>query len=191
MNARDLLFGGKTFVLGGDFRQTLPVKKGVTKEKLIAASIVESHLWWYFKIWTLKENIRLLRSDLTNKERQYSEAFSKWLLDVSNNEIGEPNEENDEDNYSVMLGFKVFLSVVEVTAAGYAVVTLAPAVLILPDLVNTACGTNLLLGGDARLKLKELMELCTKLSDRVLDLEKTKTAQAKEITDLKKRVKKL
>nr|GEW57198.1 hypothetical protein [Tanacetum cinerariifolium] len=43
----------------------------------------------------------------------------------------------------------------------------------------------------ARLKLKELMELCTKLSDKVLDLEKTKTAQAKEIADLKKRVKKL
>nr|GFA44635.1 hypothetical protein [Tanacetum cinerariifolium] len=36
-----------------------------------------------------------------------------------------------------------------------------------------------------------LMELCTKLSDRVLDLEKTKTAQAKEIATLKKKVKKL
>nr|GEU40523.1 hypothetical protein [Tanacetum cinerariifolium] len=35
------------------------------------------------------------------------------------------------------------------------------------------------------------MELSTKPSDRILDLEKIKTAQAKEITDLKKRVKKL
>ncbi|GJY03654.1 hypothetical protein Tco_0369594 [Tanacetum coccineum] len=34
-------------------------------------------------------------------------------------------------------------------------------------------------------------DLCTKLSDRVLALETTKTAQAKEITSLKKRVKKL
>nr|GEY90468.1 hypothetical protein [Tanacetum cinerariifolium] len=42
-----------------------------------------------------------------------------------------------------------------------------------------------------KLKLKELMKLSTKLSDRVLDLEKIKTAQAKEIVDLKKRVKKL
>ncbi|GJU18625.1 hypothetical protein Tco_1146591 [Tanacetum coccineum] len=41
------------------------------------------------------------------------------------------------------------------------------------------------------LKLKELMGLCTKLSDRVLDLETIKTAQAKEIASLKKRVKKL
>nr|GEV05992.1 hypothetical protein [Tanacetum cinerariifolium] len=42
-----------------------------------------------------------------------------------------------------------------------------------------------------RLKPKELMELSTKLSDRVLDLEKTKTAQAKKIANLKKNVKKL
>nr|GEX09640.1 hypothetical protein [Tanacetum cinerariifolium] len=45
--------------------------------------------------------------------------------------------------------------------------------------------------GEDKLKLKELMELSTKLSDRVLDLEKIKTAQAKEIADLKKKVKKL
>nr|GEX16631.1 hypothetical protein [Tanacetum cinerariifolium] len=35
------------------------------------------------------------------------------------------------------------------------------------------------------------MELCIKLSDRVLDLEKTKITQAKEIANLKKKVKKL
>ncbi|GJR01982.1 hypothetical protein Tco_0524966 [Tanacetum coccineum] len=45
--------------------------------------------------------------------------------------------------------------------------------------------------GEEKLKLKELMDLCTKLYDRVLDLETTKTAQAKEIASLKKRVKKL
>nr|GEX27463.1 hypothetical protein [Tanacetum cinerariifolium] len=42
-----------------------------------------------------------------------------------------------------------------------------------------------------RLKLTELMELSKKLSDRVLNLEKIKTAQAKEIADLKKTIKKL
>ncbi|GJV50718.1 hypothetical protein Tco_1446459 [Tanacetum coccineum] len=50
---------------------------------------------------------------------------------------------------------------------------------------------NTLRSREDRLKLKELMDLCTKLSDRVLDLETTKTAQAKEIASLKKRVKKL
>ncbi|GJW51837.1 retrovirus-related pol polyprotein from transposon TNT 1-94 [Tanacetum coccineum] len=48
-----------------------------------------------------------------------------------------------------------------------------------------------LLCGEDRVKLNELMELCTSLSQRVLDLEKTKTSQAAEITELKERVKKL
>nr|GEY25735.1 hypothetical protein [Tanacetum cinerariifolium] len=41
-----------------------------------------------------------------------------------------------------------------------------------------------------RLKLHELMELCTDLQSNVLDLEKTKTTQALEITSLKRRLKK-
>ncbi|GKC17204.1 hypothetical protein Tco_1013986, partial [Tanacetum coccineum] len=41
------------------------------------------------------------------------------------------------------------------------------------------------------MQLKELMDFYTKLQQRVLDLEKTKTSQAQEITSLKKRVKKL
>ncbi|GJV96926.1 hypothetical protein Tco_1548503 [Tanacetum coccineum] len=40
---------------------------------------------------------------------------------------------------------------------------------------------NTLGSGEDRLTLKDLMDLCTKLSNRVLDLETTKTAQAKEI----------
>ncbi|GJR28589.1 hypothetical protein Tco_1104821 [Tanacetum coccineum] len=48
-----------------------------------------------------------------------------------------------------------------------------------------------LISGEDRLKLNELMELCTNLSQRVLDLENTKTSQAAKITKLKERVKKL
>ncbi|GJT56787.1 hypothetical protein Tco_0991841 [Tanacetum coccineum] len=42
-----------------------------------------------------------------------------------------------------------------------------------------------------RLKLNELMDMCTKLTERVLDLEHTKIAQAQEIINLKLGVKKL
>ncbi|GKE72384.1 hypothetical protein Tco_1534425, partial [Tanacetum coccineum] len=48
-----------------------------------------------------------------------------------------------------------------------------------------------LLNGEDRLKLNELMELCTNLSQRVLDLENTKTSQAAEITKLKERGRKI
>nr|GEV32727.1 DNA helicase [Tanacetum cinerariifolium] len=98
MDASSLLFGGKTVVLGGDFRQTLPVKKGAGKDELIAASIAESHLWWHFKICTLKENMRLLSSDLTTEKRQSLKGFANWLLDVGNDEIGDPDEEDGHNS---------------------------------------------------------------------------------------------
>ncbi|GKA63104.1 hypothetical protein Tco_0762710 [Tanacetum coccineum] len=56
--------------------------------------------------------------------------------------------------------------------------------------VPTHCNDPLLSGED-RIKFTELMNMCTKLSERVLDLEHTKTAQAQEITNLKLKVKKL
>ncbi|GKC01383.1 hypothetical protein Tco_0987519 [Tanacetum coccineum] len=48
-----------------------------------------------------------------------------------------------------------------------------------------------LLSGEDRLKLTDLMDLCTNLQKKVLDLEKAKTAQDSEIASLKKKVKKL
>ncbi|GJW08045.1 putative ribonuclease H-like domain-containing protein, partial [Tanacetum coccineum] len=48
-----------------------------------------------------------------------------------------------------------------------------------------------LLSGEDSIKLNELMEICTKLQQRVLDLENTKTAQAQDISSLKLRVKRL
>nr|GEU71040.1 hypothetical protein [Tanacetum cinerariifolium] len=50
---------------------------------------------------------------------------------------------------------------------------------------------NTLQSDEDRLKLNELMELCTNLRTRVIDLEKTKTTQANEIESFKIRVKKL
>ncbi|GJR21010.1 hypothetical protein Tco_0969537 [Tanacetum coccineum] len=50
---------------------------------------------------------------------------------------------------------------------------------------------NTLRSGEDRLKLEELMALCTTLLSRVLALETTKTTQATKIASLKKRVNKL
>nr|GEU76885.1 ribonuclease H-like domain, reverse transcriptase, RNA-dependent DNA polymerase [Tanacetum cinerariifolium] len=52
-------------------------------------------------------------------------------------------------------------------------------------------GVNTPQSGKDSLKLSELMELCTKLQQRVLDLETIKTTQAMQIESLKIRVKKL
>ncbi|GJV37648.1 DNA helicase [Tanacetum coccineum] len=103
MNAPEIVFGGKTVILGGDFRQTLPVKKGAAKEELIYASIANSYLWPHFKVYMLRENMRLLRSDLSDEQRKRSEVFAKWLLDVDNGEIGENDQQDDEDTSQITL----------------------------------------------------------------------------------------
>ncbi|GJU87513.1 DNA helicase [Tanacetum coccineum] len=99
MNAPETLFGGKTVVLGGDFRQTLPVKKGAAKQELIHASIADSYLWLHFKICTLKQNMRLLRSAISDDERERYKVFAEWLLDVGNGEVGEADKDNNEDTF--------------------------------------------------------------------------------------------
>ncbi|GJV51034.1 hypothetical protein Tco_1446775 [Tanacetum coccineum] len=52
-------------------------------------------------------------------------------------------------------------------------------------------GVNTPRSDEDSMKLKELMDFCTKLQQRVLDLENTKTAQAQEITSLKLRGRKI
>nr|GEV71850.1 DNA helicase [Tanacetum cinerariifolium] len=47
--------------------------------------------------------MRLLRPGLSNEERRHSEVFAKWLLDVGNGEIGEPDEEGIQDNYWITI----------------------------------------------------------------------------------------
>ncbi|GJW19082.1 hypothetical protein Tco_0026518 [Tanacetum coccineum] len=60
-----------------------------------------------------------------------------------------------------------------------------------PSYDSPLLGVNTPRSDEERIKLKELMDMCTKLSDRVLDLENVKDAQDLEIKKLKKRVKKL
>nr|GFB80306.1 hypothetical protein [Tanacetum cinerariifolium] len=50
---------------------------------------------------------------------------------------------------------------------------------------------NTLRSDEDRMKLNELMRLCTTLQNKVLELEKTNTSQHNEIASLKRRVKKL
>ncbi|GJU73725.1 putative ribonuclease H-like domain-containing protein [Tanacetum coccineum] len=61
----------------------------------------------------------------------------------------------------------------------------------IPSYDSPLLGVNTPGSDEERIELKELMDMCTKLSDRVLDLENVKDAQALEIKRLKKRAKSL
>ncbi|XP_040989063.1 ATP-dependent DNA helicase PIF2-like [Juglans microcarpa x Juglans regia] len=74
INDIDLPFGGKVIVLGGDFRQILPVIRKSTKEQQIDASLASSYIWLILKKIKLTENMRA-RLDLD---------FSQYLIEVGN-----------------------------------------------------------------------------------------------------------
>ncbi|XP_071918912.1 uncharacterized protein [Coffea arabica] len=58
VTGRDVLFGGKTVVFGGDFRQTLPAVTRGYKEDIISTSLVMSPIWQQLTKLRLKENMR-------------------------------------------------------------------------------------------------------------------------------------
>ena len=77
-------FGGKVMVLGGDFRQVLPVVRFANRSQLVAANLKSSELWSYFKIIRLNKNMRTEPGE---------EEFSEWLIKFGNGELR--TNEND------------------------------------------------------------------------------------------------
>lgn len=71
-----LPFGNKLIVLGGDFRQILPVIPLSFKDIIITETIKYSRLWSNFKIFHLTENIRSINQE-----------FSNLLLKIGNGDI--------------------------------------------------------------------------------------------------------
>ncbi|XP_056855451.1 uncharacterized protein LOC108858001, partial [Raphanus sativus] len=85
-------FAGKVVVLGGDFRQVLPVINGGSRPEIVLNSLNYSYLWKHCKVLRLTKNMRLLSTNMTPEELKELESFSKWILDVGDGVAGEPNE---------------------------------------------------------------------------------------------------
>ncbi|UYV75884.1 hypothetical protein LAZ67_13001669 [Cordylochernes scorpioides] len=74
----DLAFGGKVVVLGGDFRQVLPVVPRASRAEIVAACIKQSKLWPLFVILRLTQNMRAGID---------AQSFSQWLLKVGDGDL--------------------------------------------------------------------------------------------------------
>ncbi|CAN7055635.1 unnamed protein product [Brassica oleracea var. botrytis] len=75
-------FGGKTVLLGGDFRQILPVIPQGTRQETVSAALNRSPLWKYCDIFHLTQNMRVEPEE---------KAFADWILKVGDGRAaGEP-----------------------------------------------------------------------------------------------------
>ncbi|KAK9059208.1 hypothetical protein SSX86_021827 [Deinandra increscens subsp. villosa] len=80
----NLPFGGKVMVMGGDFRQVLPVIKRGTRAQIVDASLRKSPLWSLTRVMRLTINMRALTDPW----------FSDFLL-----RVGDGTEETIEGSF--------------------------------------------------------------------------------------------
>ncbi|KAL1225085.1 hypothetical protein V5N11_019217 [Cardamine amara subsp. amara] len=85
------LFGGKVVVFGGDFRQILPVIPKGSRADIVLASLNSSDIWDDVTVLKLTKNMRLMAEKDQQKAKEIDE-FSKWILDIGDGKINEPND---------------------------------------------------------------------------------------------------
>ncbi|XP_074378007.1 uncharacterized protein LOC141719527 [Apium graveolens] len=84
-------FGGITVVLGGYFRQILPVITLGFCGDIESACITNSPLWKHSKILLLHRNTRLNQGQ-TEEEIEKLKCFADWVLKVGNGQIPPPKD---------------------------------------------------------------------------------------------------
>jgi hypothetical protein len=90
----NLPFGGKIMIIGGDFRQILPVQKKAGRIQLINLSIQKSYLWKNFECFHLTENKRAIQYNNDNNEQMIEQMdFSDFILKMGNGDL----EADDND----------------------------------------------------------------------------------------------
>ncbi|CAN1189509.1 ATP-dependent DNA helicase PIF1 [Linum perenne] len=79
-----LAFGGKVVLLGGDFRQFLPVVPNGSRADNINASLPRSYLWTFCTLLHLKINMRITNHAINTTPMFDGLTFPNWVLAVGN-----------------------------------------------------------------------------------------------------------
>ncbi|CAN1726034.1 ATP-dependent DNA helicase PIF1 [Linum perenne] len=76
-------FGGKIVILGGDFRQTLPVITHGRREDSLGASLTRSYLWNHCILLRLHSNMRINDSSINTSQSFDDLSFPDWVLAIA------------------------------------------------------------------------------------------------------------
>lgn len=87
------LFGGKTFVFGGDWKQTLPIIQDVHGAGITEYTLIRSELWKEMTVHHLK----------TNHRAKDDPRFAKWILQIGAGKNFLPDHAEDVELPSHML----------------------------------------------------------------------------------------
>nr|XP_017255632.1 PREDICTED: uncharacterized protein LOC108225307 [Daucus carota subsp. sativus] len=100
-------FGGITVLLGGDFRQILPVINMGGRADIVAACITRSRIWKEAIIFILKQNMRLNQGQ-NAEEKENLRKFAEWVLQIGDGKLSPPTDELsvvDEDSIMIPADF--------------------------------------------------------------------------------------
>ncbi|GJU63952.1 helicase-like protein [Tanacetum coccineum] len=84
---RNKIFGGMTVLLGGDFRQILPVIPKGKRADIIQACINYSELWKHCKVSTLKQSMRVNEYTSNDDIDTRKQTFNQWVLAVGDGKV--------------------------------------------------------------------------------------------------------
>jgi hypothetical protein len=86
-NSDRMSFGGMTIVLGGDFRQILPVVPKGKREHIVNALIKCSYLWGHFTVYKLRQNMCLSCVSDDIEEKKQLKDFVEWILCIGDGKM--------------------------------------------------------------------------------------------------------
>ena len=81
------VFGGITVIVGGDFKQILPVIPKGRREDIVTSAINKSVIWNHCEIFMLTENMRLNQKFNNLEDGQSVVDFGNWILRIGNGEF--------------------------------------------------------------------------------------------------------
>ncbi|XP_019191700.1 PREDICTED: uncharacterized protein LOC109186228 [Ipomoea nil] len=90
LGSAEKTFGGKTIVLGCNFRHILLVIPKETRPVVVGATYNSSYMWTNCKVLRLTKNLRLWTL-ASEEDTQTVDWFSKWIADIGNEIAGVVN----------------------------------------------------------------------------------------------------
>ncbi|GKE58569.1 ATP-dependent DNA helicase PIF1-like protein [Tanacetum coccineum] len=82
MEKRNQIFRGMAVLLGGDFRQILPVIPKAKRPEIVQACINRSEMWYYCKVFMLTRSMRVNEYCSTREIDTSKQEFNRWVLAV-------------------------------------------------------------------------------------------------------------
>nr|GEX99717.1 hypothetical protein [Tanacetum cinerariifolium] len=96
---RNSIFGGMTVLLGGDFRQILPVIPNAKRSEVIQACINKSQFWKNCKVFTLTRSMHVNEYACNGKIDNRKQDFNRWVLAVGDGKLPAKKESKDEPTW--------------------------------------------------------------------------------------------